>query len=59
MLSVAAYGRWVRGDLGAAIALAQRSVELAEALDVASSGLAERVLGNALFYSGETQEALR
>ena len=47
VLSVAAYGRWVRGDLGAAIALAQRSVELAEALDVASSGLAERVLGNA------------
>ena len=58
VLGVAAYGRWVRGDLGTAIALGHRSVTLAEELDVASSGLAERVLGNALFYSGETPQAL-
>jgi predicted ATPase/DNA-binding SARP family transcriptional activator len=58
VLGVAAYGRWVRGDLGTAIALARRSVALVEALEVSSSGLAERVLGNALFYSGETQQAL-
>jgi predicted ATPase/DNA-binding SARP family transcriptional activator len=58
VLGVAAYGRWVRGDLGTAIALARRSVAIAEALEVSSSGLAERVLGNALFYSGETQQAL-
>ena len=59
VLGVAAYGRWVRGDLETAIALAYRSIAVAGQLDVPSSGLAERVLGNALFYSGETQEALR
>jgi hypothetical protein len=59
VLGVAAYGRWVRGDLETAVALAQRSIAVADQVDVASSGLAERVLGNALFYSGETQEALR
>ena len=58
VLGVAAYGRWVRGDLGTAIALARRSVALAETLEVSSSGVAERVLGNALFYSGETDQAL-
>jgi predicted ATPase/DNA-binding SARP family transcriptional activator len=59
VLGVAAYGRWVRGDLDAAIALAHRSIALANELDERSTGLAERVLGNALFYSGATQEALR
>ena len=59
VLGVAAYGRWVRGDLETAIALAHRSIAVAGELGVPSSGLAERVLGNALFYSGETQEALR
>ena len=59
VLGVAAYGRWVRGDLETAIASAHRSIAVAEALGVPSTGLAERVLGNALFYSGETQEALR
>jgi hypothetical protein len=59
VLGVAGYGRWVRGDLETAMMLAHRSIALAEELGVASSGLAERVLGNAVFYSGETREALR
>ena len=58
VVAVAAYGRWVRGDLEDAIELAHRSIALADELGVPSTGLAERVLGNALFYSGETQEAL-
>ena len=59
VVAVAAYGRWVRGDLEDAIELAHRSISLTHQLGVPSSGLAERVLGNALFFSGETQEALR
>ena len=59
VLGVAAYGRWVRGDLETAIASAHRSIAVAGELGVPSSGLAERVLGNALFYGGETQQALR
>ena len=59
VLGVAAYGRWVRGDLDTAISSAHRSIAVAGELGVPSSGLAERVLGNALFYSGETQQALR
>ena len=58
VVAVAAYGRWVRGDLADAIELAHRSLGLTDELGVPSTGLAERVLGNALFYSGETQEAL-
>ena len=58
VVAVAAYGRWVRGDLEEAIELAHRSVALTHELGVSSTGLAERVLGNALFFSGETREAL-
>jgi predicted ATPase/DNA-binding SARP family transcriptional activator len=58
VVAVVAYGRWVRGVLADAIELAHRSIALADELGVPSTGLAERVLGNALFYSGETQEAL-
>ena len=59
VVAVAAYGRWVRGDLDDAVELARRSLGLTSELGVPSSGLAERVLGNALFFSGETQQALR
>jgi predicted ATPase/DNA-binding SARP family transcriptional activator len=59
VLGVAAYGHWVRGDLDAAITLGRRSVAIGKELGVPSTGLAERVLANALFYSGETQEALQ
>ncbi|MEX2659359.1 MAG: BTAD domain-containing putative transcriptional regulator [Acidimicrobiales bacterium] len=58
VLAVSAYGHWVRGDLEAAIDLAGRSREMHEALSSAPNALAERVLGNALFYCGRTEEAL-
>ncbi len=52
------YGHFVRGDLEPAIEVARRAVGPDDdPLD--SSGLAERVLGNALFYLGRTDEALR
>jgi len=54
VLAVAAYGRFVRGDLEAAIELADQAVSASEALGVDSSGLAERTLGNAWFYRNET-----
>jgi predicted ATPase len=57
VLGVSAYGRWVRGDIEAAVELAHRSLNAATA-GQPSSGLAERVLGNALFYRGNTGEAL-
>ena len=59
VLGVAAYGRWVRGDLETAMSFSHRSITVAGTVGAPSSGLAERVLGNALFFSGETQEALR
>ena len=42
VLGVVAYGRWVRGDLDAAIALAHRSIAVADSLGEPSTGLAER-----------------
>jgi predicted ATPase/DNA-binding SARP family transcriptional activator len=52
-VGVAAYGRFVRGDLEGAIDLGERAVTAARHLDVDSSGLAERALGNAWFYRGD------
>jgi tetratricopeptide (TPR) repeat protein len=52
-LGVAAYGRFVRGDLEGAIELGERAVAAARLLRVDSSGLAERALGNAWFYRGD------
>ena len=48
VLAVAAYGRFVRGDLEGAIELGDQAVAAAERLGVDCSGLAERTLGNAL-----------
>ncbi|MBK5288301.1 MAG: NACHT domain-containing protein [Acidimicrobiia bacterium] len=53
VVAVAAYGAFVRGDLERAIELAERAVAAAERLGVDGSGLAERSMGNALFYLGE------
>jgi predicted ATPase/DNA-binding SARP family transcriptional activator len=52
-LGVAAYGRFVRGDLEGAIELGERAVAAARLLGVDSSGLPERALGNAWFYRGD------
>ena len=45
-----AYGRFVRGELDAAIEAGERAVAEAERLGSLTAGLAERALGNALFY---------
>ena len=56
--AVLGYGRFVRGELDGAVELAQTALEAHRRLGVASCGLAERVLGNALFYRGDRVEAV-
>ena len=51
---MAAYGRFVRGDLEGAIDLGDRAIAAAEVAGVDCSGLAERTLGNAWFYRNDT-----
>jgi predicted ATPase/DNA-binding SARP family transcriptional activator/tetratricopeptide (TPR) repeat protein len=58
-LAVVAYGSFVRGELRKAVEQAERSLGAAVRLDLRSSGLAERTLGNALFYQGDHDAALR
>jgi predicted ATPase len=58
VLATVSYGHYVRGDLEAAVEVGQRAVAAQEATGLESSGLAERALGNALFYLGRTDEAL-
>ncbi|MDQ3384536.1 MAG: hypothetical protein M3503_00760 [Actinomycetota bacterium] len=58
-MAVVGYGRFVRGELARAVALAEDAIEAGGRLAVPSHGLAERVIGNALFYRGEQTEALR
>lgn len=53
VVAVAAYGRFVRGDLEAAIELADDAVAAAERTGGDDSGLAERVLSNAWFFRSE------
>ncbi len=59
-LGVSAYGRFVRGDMDAAIELARAALVSGDgdAPVLSSSGLPERVLGNALFYLARISEAL-
>ncbi|HEY5010782.1 MAG TPA: BTAD domain-containing putative transcriptional regulator, partial [Acidimicrobiales bacterium] len=58
VVGVAAYGRYVRGDLEHAIELGERAVAAARELATDGSGLAERALGNAWFYRGDTERAV-
>jgi predicted ATPase/DNA-binding SARP family transcriptional activator len=55
-MAVVGYGAFVRGELDRAVALGHEAVALRERLGVASCGLPERVLGNALFYQGHRDE---
>lgn len=59
VLAICAYGHWVRGDLERSIGHARRARELAAGRGDEPPPLAERVLGNALFYGGRTDEALQ
>ncbi len=57
VLAIVSYGHYVRGELAASVEVGRRAVaEHHDAHD--SSGLAERSLGNALFYLGSTDEAV-
>ncbi|WP_433787043.1 BTAD domain-containing putative transcriptional regulator [Actinomycetospora sp. CA-101289] len=58
VLGMVAYGRFVRGELTGAVVAGRQAVESAARLGVPTTGLAERALGNALFYRGETEAAL-
>jgi len=57
-VGVAAYGRFVRGDLEGAIELGERATVAAGQLAIDSSGLAERALANAWFYRGEAERGV-
>ena len=48
--AVSAYGRFVTGDMGAAIELALQALREQDGGGCSDSGLPERVLGNAYFY---------
>ncbi|MEO5838771.1 MAG: BTAD domain-containing putative transcriptional regulator [Acidimicrobiales bacterium] len=57
--AVVAYGQFVRGDLESALEIGQHAVAAGERLGTGTSGLAERTLGNAIFYKGDAATALR
>jgi hypothetical protein len=52
------YGRFVRGDLTGAIEAAEEAMAVAARLGVGTTGLHERVVGNALFYLRREDEAI-
>lgn len=58
-IGLAAYGRFVRGDMAGAVELAERAVDIDAKMGASQSGLPERALGNALFYLERTDEALQ
>ena len=57
VLAVAAYGRFVRGDLDGAINLGGRAMATADVTGSDCSGLAERALANAWFFRGDVVQA--
>jgi predicted ATPase/DNA-binding SARP family transcriptional activator len=57
VVAIAGYGTFVRGHLEEAIELGQLAMEAAAEIGVDTSGLAERTLGNALFYRGDKLRA--
>jgi predicted ATPase/DNA-binding SARP family transcriptional activator len=52
-LGIVAYGRFVRGEVEAAIELAQRSLAVAARSGTNTLGMADRALGNACFFHGD------
>jgi hypothetical protein len=56
--AVVAYGHFVRGDLESAVQIAEHALAAADRLGIDTSGLAERTLGNAVFYEGDATTAL-
>jgi predicted ATPase/DNA-binding SARP family transcriptional activator len=58
VLGMIGYGRYVRGELTGAVVAARDAVAAAERLGTSTEALAERVLGNALFYRGDSAGGL-
>ncbi|MGI9052682.1 MAG: hypothetical protein ACR2HQ_08550, partial [Ilumatobacteraceae bacterium] len=52
-LGIVAYGRFVRGEIDAAIELGERSVDLARSQGTDGLGMADRALGNAYVFRGD------
>ena len=57
VLAIAAYGRFVRGDLESAMAMAEQSLALEQHLGLAPCGLHWRTMGNVYYYRGRSAEA--
>jgi tetratricopeptide (TPR) repeat protein len=57
VLAMGAYGRFVRGDLDSCIRYGDLAIAASVRLGVGTSGLAERSLGNSLFYQGDADAA--
>lgn len=58
-LGIVAYGAFVRGDMSTAIERADEALRVSDDSELSTSGLPERVLGNAHFYLEHTEEAMR
>jgi predicted ATPase/DNA-binding SARP family transcriptional activator len=57
-LGVVAYGGFVHGELDDALEAGERAVAIAAERGVTTAGLAERAVGNVLFYQGHNAEAI-
>ncbi len=57
VMAIAAYGRFVRGDLGSAMAMAERALADEQNLGLPACGLHWRTMGNVLYYRGNSTEA--
>ncbi|MGI8755527.1 MAG: BTAD domain-containing putative transcriptional regulator [Acidimicrobiales bacterium] len=57
VIAMAGYGKFVHGDIDAAISLGHRALDAHGDAESSDSGLPERVLGNALFYLEQADEA--
>jgi len=53
--AISAYGAWVRGEFESAVPLARSALEAERALGSDPSGLAERVLSNVLYATGDIE----
>jgi predicted ATPase len=57
VLATAGYGRFVRGELDAAVEMAERSLAMEERAGRLPSGLNLRTLGNVFYYHGRAEDA--
>ena len=58
VMAVVAYGHFVRGDLETSVTIGHGAIRAGDQFGTTTSGLAERTLGNALFYLGFPDEAM-